>query len=143
MGPQAFIVDTNVLVSGVVSGNPESPPAKIVSAMRDGGIAYLLSSALMNEYRTVLLRPKTAKAHGLSANETIRLLRQITAKGLWREPAARGMAPDPGDHHLWDLLRPDEGAILITGDRLLLGNPPDGRAVITPRDYIEQFAGIG
>lgn len=128
-----FIIDTNVLVAGLITSQPSSPTAQVLDAMLDGRLLFLLSPALLREYRQVLLRPKLVRLHGLGENEIDRLLTELTANALWREPAgdSHESAPDPGDDHLWALLGSEPDAILVTGDGLLLDNPRSGRVVIT------------
>lgn len=135
--PSLYIIDTNVLVAGLVTKDGASPTARLVDAMLDGAIFYLLSPALLQEYRSVLLRPRIAKLHGLNSGEIDFLLTDITGNAIWRESEETSSSPppDPGDAHLWNLLHLEPGAILITGDRLLIANPLGGRLLITPADY--------
>lgn len=131
-----LIVDTNVLVAGLLTPRAESPTARLLDSMLDGSLFFLLSPALLAEYRAVLLRPRIAVAHGLAESDVDALLLEITANALWREPqAAEVTAPDDGDAHLWALLACEVDAVLITGDALLLHAPLDGRAVIRPSEY--------
>ncbi len=129
-----FIIDTNVLVAGLITGDPASPPARILDAMLDGGLPYLLSPALLEEYRTILLRPKLRRAHSLTGIEIDTLLTEIVANAIWREPPndAAHPAPDSGDEHLWTLLANEPSSVLVTGDRLLLENPRTGSAIVLP-----------
>ena len=53
-----LIVDTSVLVAGLLTRDPTRPTAWFVDAMLKGRLMYLLSPALLEEYRRVLLRPK-------------------------------------------------------------------------------------
>ncbi|MGB5727593.1 MAG: putative toxin-antitoxin system toxin component, PIN family [Thiogranum sp.] len=138
MIPRFLIIDTNVLVSGILSNNIDSPTARIVNAMLDGRIMHLLSPALLQEYREVLLRPKLRKLHGLSKAEVDQILSEITANAIWREPAESRSAPDPGDDHLWSLLQSTD-AILVTGDQLLLDNPPRAASTILPKTCVTEF----
>ena len=105
--------------------------------MLGGGILFILSQALLSEYGTVLLRPRIAKHHGLRSDEVDVLLTEITGNAIWREPSevSSSTSPDTGDTHLWDLLHSEPRAILITADRLLIANPPDGHRLITPAEY--------
>ena len=132
MTVRLFIVDTNVLVAGLITSQPSSPTAQVLDAMLDGRLLYLLSPALLHEYRQVLLRPKLTRLHGLGEVEVDRLLTELTANALWREPpdANQPSSPDPGDDHLWALLASEPDAILVTGDGLLLDNPRVGSGVI-------------
>ena len=135
--PSLYIIDTNVLVAGLISSNPASPQVRILDAMLNGEIIYVLSPDLLAEYRAVVLRPRISKIHRLAVDEVEVLLTEIAGNAVWREPDLESnlRAPDPGDDHLWHLLDLEPPAILITGDRLLLTNPPVGRSLITPAGY--------
>jgi putative PIN family toxin of toxin-antitoxin system len=133
-----FIVDTNVLIAGLISSQAESPTVKIVDAMLGGRLIYLLSPELLQEYRAVLLRPKLTGLHGLNAQQVDCLLTEITANAIWRETpdVSNESVPDPGDSHLWDLLETEPTAVLVTGDRLLIENPPPNRSVASPASCV-------
>ena len=134
---QLYIIDTNVLVAGLISSQKDSPVLAIVDAMLKGEIIYVLSPALIQEYREVLLRPKLSKIHGLNEEEIDQLLTDIIANAVFCEPP-EGLekAPDLGDNHLWDLLQDNSGSILITGDKLLLKKPLKGASVIAPSQLV-------
>lgn len=135
---RTFIVDTNVLISGLITSQVESPTAKILDAMLGGRLIYLLSPALLQEYRTVLLRPKLLQLHGLSEQQVDSLLAEITANAIWHEVTVDSTesVPDPGDRHLWDLLATEPAATLVTGDRLLIENPPSQKSVASPASCV-------
>ncbi len=139
MTPAVFVVDTNVVVAGLITGSSQSPVATILDAMLAGQLLYLLSPALLDEYRSVLLRPRLTRLHGLTDAEVDRVLVDLAANAIWREPNQAPAAPDPGDDHLWALLNAFPGSRLVTGDRLLLENPPAHSSVITPANCVERF----
>jgi len=143
MSPTVFVVDTNVVVAGLISGSRGSPVVAVVDAMLAGSLAYMLSPSLLAEYRRVLMRPRLGVLHGLEEPEIDRVLVEVTANAIWREPdaVASAPAPDPGDDHLWALLSEHVGAMLITGDRLLVENPPAENRVISPRGWVTAFEG--
>ncbi len=132
MTARLFVIDTNVLVAGLISSQPSSPTVRILDAMLDGQLLYLLSPELLSEYREVLLRTELARLHGLDEQQVDTILTELTANALWREPdrAHAESAPDPGDDHLWALLTCETGANLVTGDRLLLEHPRSEGTVI-------------
>lgn len=130
------VIDTNVVVSGLISGDPQALVCRIVDGMLAATFVYLLSPALLDEYRAVLLRPKIQKLHGLNPKEVDRILSEMVINAIWREPDLSVAAPEPGDDHLWALLSAHKGSILVTGDRLLLDNPPDFASVISPRSFV-------
>jgi len=138
---QAAVIDTNVVVSGVLSGDPDSPTAWILDSMLKGVFSFLLSTPLLAEYRQVLLRPRIRSLHGLTEEEVDALLTEIIVNGIMREPEIRTKAPDPGDNHLWALLESQERAVLVTGDRALIKNSPAHLSVMSPAQFAAMFGG--
>jgi putative PIN family toxin of toxin-antitoxin system len=139
MTPPVCVVDTNVLVAGLITNPDQSPVAWILDAMLSGKLVYLLSPELLDEYRAVLLRPKLTTLHGLSDAEVDRLLVEMAANAMWREPQCTSPAPDPGDDHLWALMDSLSGSMLITGDRVRLENPAQTGSVIFSKTCVERF----
>ncbi len=137
MTKTVYVIDTNVLVSGLIGTEPDSPPVRIVDLMLDGGFLYSVSPELLREYAGVLHRPRIARIHKLTDDELDRLLTDLVANSVWREPIETETAPDPGDNHLWTLLRAHPRACLVTGDQLLVSNPPAHARVVSPRRFIE------
>ncbi len=129
-----FIVDTNVVVSGLLTSQVDSPPARILDGMVDGSLRFVVSIELLTEYRAVLLRPVIAARHGLSSAEIDTLLERMVLHAEVREPdeGSKGRPPDPGDSHLWALMDAEPAAVLVTGDRALIDAPPSGRSVLSP-----------
>ncbi len=141
MSGRIFIIDTNVLAAALITAESNSPTARVLDSMLSGGLFYLLSAELLREYRSVLLRPKLSRLHGLSEAEIDRLLTEITANAIWREPPPDPdqSSPDPRDAHLWSLLATEPTAVLITGDRLLIEKPRPHSSVISPATWAEHF----
>ncbi len=134
------VVDTNVVVGGLLTADPASPLAQIVDGMLAGRFPFLLSPPLIAEYRAVLLRPKLSALHRLSEDELEVVLMELAANGIWREPLPQTInagAPDAGDNHLWNLLSTGDATVLVTGDQLLLERPPAFASVLSPRSFVE------
>ena len=133
-----WIIDTNVVVSGLISPATDSPTARILEDMLTGQLVFVLSPALLAEYRAVLLRPNITKRHGLAEPEVDQILIELTANAKWSQPDQDDahVAPDNGDAHLWALLTMHPEASLITGDRRLIQNPRPGSKIISPSDYV-------
>ena len=131
------VVDTNVVVSGLIGADANSPPARILDAMLDGRLIYLMSEPLLQEYSSVIRRQSLVRFHGLKSQEVDILLIELVANAMWRAPVPADDAPDAGDQHLWALLAAYPQSQLITGDRLLLRKPPAGISVISPRRLVE------
>jgi putative PIN family toxin of toxin-antitoxin system len=138
MRARAFVVDTNVVVAGLLTRDPASPTVRVLDGMVEASFSFLLSTALLAEYRAVLLRPKISSRHGLDEDEIDSLLTEIVANAIVREPGSSPQeAPTRQDQHLWDLLGTERGTVLITGDQRLLANPPKGASVISPSSFVE------
>lgn len=136
------LVDTNVVVSGVLAADQASPNGLILEAMLAGTLHFVLSEALLAEYREVLLRPAIAVRHGLTEAEVDALLEDLVVNaGLPDLTAAHGNpadadagAPVPGDEHVVALLRAAAAAVLVTGDRRLREAVSGRRSVFTPAE---------
>ncbi|HET6654852.1 MAG TPA: putative toxin-antitoxin system toxin component, PIN family [Gammaproteobacteria bacterium] len=132
-----WIVDTNVVVSGVIASDSGSPVAVILDRMLSAGIRFALCEELVAEYRDVLRRPRIQRLHSLVDDQVDQLLTALIERAVLADITTRTeKAPDPGDHHLWRLLAalPDSG--LVTGDMLLIRNPPPDAFVLTPGDFL-------
>lgn len=139
MPRKVIIVDTNVVVSALIGSDSNSPPARILDAMVEGAFPYVMSTALLNEYSSVLRRPAVVRQHGLTNTEVDLLLTNLTEDAIWNQPVISSMAPDLGDNHIWALLESQPHAQLVTGDKLLIDNPPSGAIVISPRNVLEMI----
>ncbi|MDE2772754.1 MAG: putative toxin-antitoxin system toxin component, PIN family [Gemmatimonadota bacterium] len=131
-----FVVDANVIVSALIGSDSKAPPARILEAMLDGSLLYLMSGDLLAEYASVLRRPRLVRLHGRSEEEIDRLLVELTGNAIWREAPAGDTAPDANDNHLWALLASWAGSRLVTGDRGLVEGASAGRLALSPRDFV-------
>ena len=142
------VIDTNVVVSGLLAATAGSPTARILDAMADGTLHCILSDDLLAEYRAVLLRTAIAARHGLSEAEVDAVLEGIVANAGWREPAgapadltsAHPGAVAPGDEHVLALLEAEPRAVLVTGDRGLRDSVAAWRTALTPAELVARFA---
>lgn len=135
-----FIIDTNVVVAGLLTGHANSPVARILDGMLSAAFAFVVSEALLAEYRTVLLRPKLCKLHGLTESEVDTILTDIARHAIALTPSGgpnmTSNAPDPGDQFLWELLNTRADLVLVTGDKLLLADPAMQQRVIVPQAFM-------
>ena len=67
------VIDTNVLVSGLLTRNEFSPTLKILKLLADNTITHVYSSEIIKEYREVLLRDK----FGFSQNTVDMIINDI------------------------------------------------------------------
>jgi putative PIN family toxin of toxin-antitoxin system len=137
--PPTAVIDTNIVVAGLLTAEAGSPTVRILDGMRKGAFPFLLSTALLAEYREVLLRAKIRKVHGLSEREIDLLLTEIATHAIVREPEAASGAPDSKD--LWALALSVPGSALVTGDLTLARKPPPGSNVLSARQFVEALPG--
>ena len=136
MSRRAVVVDTNVVVAGLLTGNDMSPVARILNGMLAAAFPFVVSQALLGEYRTVLVRPGLRKLHGLTVAEVETLLTDIAQHAIVLAPVATRPAPDPGDQLLWELLAAKSDLLLVTGDKLLLRHAGMRGRALSPSEFV-------
>lgn len=138
MTSRLWVVDTNVVVAGILAAQTDAPPARILHRMLVGTLRFAVSVELLAEYRAVLLRTKIRARHGLAVSEIDAVLEALAINAVAADISRRcEAAPDPGDDHLWRLIAETTAVGLITGDMLLLKNPPADVRVLTPRGWVD------
>lgn len=133
MARPVAVVDTPVVVAGLVAGDPGAAPAGIFDAMLAGRLVVLLSSRLLGEYREVLMRRRVRRAHGLSAAQVDDLLADLAQLArVVDPPAVSSPLIDPRDAHLYHLLLTHRDAMLVTADESLAAKV--GRRAVAPEE---------
>jgi putative PIN family toxin of toxin-antitoxin system len=132
----AVIVDTNVVVAGLLTLHDTSPVARILDGMLIAAFPFVVSEALLAEYRTVLVRPNLRKLHGLTIAEVEIILTDLAQHAIVLAPVAAAPAPDPGDQLLWELLAARSDLVLVTGDKALLRAVGMQGRVISPQAFL-------
>lgn len=133
------IVDTNIVVAGLLTSRQQAPVARILDGMLAARFPYVLSEALLAEYRDVLARPKLRKAHGLDQQQREVVLTEIAQYAILLQPLEAHPAPDPRDQHLWELLSVRQDLRLVTGDKLLLDDIPMRPRVLTAEQFVADW----
>lgn len=109
------VIDTNVLVSALLSKHEDAATVQVVDRIFVGEIVPLISEKIMDEYEEVLHRPKFH-----FPKEVIRrLLEAMRQNGVDIEPVITGeILPDPKDLVFYEvaMTKQDEDAYLVTGN---------------------------
>ena len=131
--PQAWVVDTNVLVSAVLT--PGGTCDQIIRAAVDGKIRLAWNASMVAEYRAVLLRPK----FGLSKTAVSALLAAFGPAG---QVSLREVPPlpDPDDEVFLAAALATADKILVTGNRAHF--PPDRCApvrLLSPAEAVQEL----
>lgn len=138
----AIIVDTNVVVAGLLTSREDSPVARVLDGMLAAAFPFVVSEPLLAEYSAVLERPALRKLHGLSTGEIETLMLTLAAHAIVLIPVATQPAPDPGDQHLWELLAAHADTRLVTGDKLLMGRHAYASRVMTAQESMQELDAI-
>jgi putative PIN family toxin of toxin-antitoxin system len=137
-----YVIDTNVMVAGLLTGHADSPVARILDGMLTAAFPFVVSEALLAEYHAVLVRPKLCKLHRLSVAEIDIILTDMAHHAIVLPPSSsanNSVAPDSGDQFLWDLLASRPDLVLVTGDKLLFQDEAMQGRVILPQSFVAQW----
>jgi uncharacterized protein len=127
------VVDTNVLVSALLTINPESATTAVLKKIMAGEVIPVYSQKIIDEYRDVLYRDKFR----LDGNTIEVVLKSIEKFGLYFEPSESGeILPDMKDLPFYEVVLEikDNDGYLITGN---LKHFPHKSFIVTAREFIE------
>ena len=127
------VIDTNVLVSGLLS--PFGPPGAIVGLITAGSLCPCHDARVLAEYNDVLRRP----AFPFAEEEVAALMAQIRAGGelVAAKPLPLPL-PDPDDEPFLEVAAAAMAEFLVTGN--LKHFPRDRRqgvCVVSPREFLD------
>ena len=124
------VIDTNVLVSALITRNPESATAKVVRLLLDNEFVPLYDADIITEYEDVLHRSKFP----ILPEVADALISYIVEHGV---EASRvnfdESMPDEDDRVFYEVTLSKEDSFLVTGN---LKHYPTSPRVITPADFV-------
>lgn len=127
-GPTHIVLDTNVLVSGLLS--PHGAPARILDLVINGSVIVVLDARILSEYADVLRRDKFSFPKDM-VNEIITF---IERDGIITSPRPLTCTvPDPGDLPFIEVSRHADVPI-VTGNLRHFRN--SGACVMTPVQFL-------
>jgi uncharacterized protein len=129
------VIDTNVLVSGLLS--PSSNPSLVLKAIAERLIRPCISDPILREYRDVLARPKFR----FSERTVTELLYLIRDRGEMQPPVQSDHdGPDPGDFMFMHCAVTGQASYLVTGNKRHFPTQFYGSArVVSARQLIDQL----
>lgn len=127
------VIDTNVLVSALLSSSSFSNPFIILEAIYERKIVPLYNNEILSEYRNVLSR---AKFH-FSDKQINLVLKSIIEYGIKTEPISNDIEeqrfPDPKDIVFYEVKMSIDDSYLITGN---IKHFPSEPLVVTPSQMV-------
>ena len=125
------VIDTNVLVSGMISNNPSSPTVGVLKCVDNKTIVPLFCDEILHEYDIVLHRKK----FNLPEDEINAVLEEIVALGLNSSRiTSNEQFPDPKDVVFYEIALSKENSYLITGN---IKHFPKVDFVVTPAEIMK------
>ena len=124
------VIDTNVLVSALLTHNLGVATAKVLDSIAKGDITCVYNEDILMEYREVLHRPKFK----FPERKVNSLLAFITQKGIHSDRIPfDGDMPDEKDRPFYEVSLSVEDSFLVTGN---LKHFPVTPKVVTPSQII-------
>ena len=124
------VIDTNVIVSALLTHNPMVATAKVLDYLSEGRIATVYNEDIMSEYQDVLYRKK----FHFKEDKILMVLNYIRHYGIHcdRIPYAGDM-PDEKDRPFYEVSLSIDDSFLVTGN---LKHFPATPKVISPADMV-------
>ena len=124
------VIDTNVLVSALLTHNLGVATAKVLDSIAKGDITCVYNEDILMEYREVLHRPK----FNFPERKIDSLLTFITQKGIHSDRVPfDGNMPDEKDRPFYEVSLSVKDSFLVTGN---LRHFPVTPKVVTPSQFI-------
>ena len=126
------VVDTNVIVSALITKNPQSPPNLVLREMLDGKIIPLYHADIIEEYREVLSRTK----FHLKEETIQKVINSIISNGIEVNPTPTGeILIDMDDLIFYEVAmeKRDDDAYLVTGNQK---HYPVKDFIVTPSEML-------
>lgn len=127
------VIDTNVLVSSLLSKHKDASTVQIINAVFSGTIIPVFNNEILLEYYNVLHRPK----FGFAEDDIQNLLNAIREHGVFTEQlTTRVDLPDPKDIVFYEVVmaKRDENAHLVTGN---IKHFPKEPFIVTPNELLD------
>ena len=124
------VIDTNVLVSALLTQKGDTATVKIIEKVLLGEITPIYSSEMIKEYRAVLSRKK----FGFSPKLIDELIKFIEKQGVMQEIISSGITlTDMDDLPFYELVLQNKETYLITGN---IKHFPNQSFIVTPREFL-------
>jgi len=142
--PVRVVLDTNVLVSGLVAG--QGVPRQILDAWVEGCFTLVTSLYLVEELVHVLSYPRIAKRLRISSEEVEALLAALLSQAevVPGHLCLPGVTRDPKDDSVVACAKEGQADCIVSGDQdLLVLGEYEGIQVVTPRQFMQSILKSG
>ena len=128
------VIDTNVVVSGMISSNPDAPTVGVLDCLGNKTITPLYCKKILEEYESVLSREKFR----LPKEKVEKFIKMMKSDGISsnRRPSKEYFT-DPKDIVFYEVALSKEDSFLVTGNNKHF---PKVDFVVTPAEMMEIVA---
>ena len=131
------VLDTNVLVSGLIFGGT---PGLILSAWADGAVSLVLSPEILDEYRRVGLELAIGREPLEAALDKLLTLLAVNATIVNAPSLPEQVCEDPDDDKFLAASLAGNAPIIISGDKHLLRvSGWQDVEVLKPRAFVDRY----
>ena len=125
------VIDTNVIVSAMLSKNSDSSVIKVLNAVLSKRIVPMYNLEILSEYREVLARKKFRLPPLLVSS----VIDQIEKQGISSERVCSNESfPDTDDRVFYEVALSKDDAYLVTGNARHF---PKTRIVVSPSEMLD------
>lgn len=136
------VLDTNVIVSGIVAFHKPTPPAQILKAWRAGKFQLIVSSHVLDELKSTLEKPYFAQR--ITPQQVARTITLFKEEAIVTPitTTLQGVATHPEDDLTLATAVSANADYLVTGDQPMLrkvGNTYQGVNLIAPIAFLKML----
>ena len=125
------VIDTNVLVSGLITHHPDAATAKVVRLLLENAFVPMFDADIIAEYEDVLHRSKFP----IQKNVANALIAHIIENGVEASRVnSMETMPDEDDRVFYEVTLSMENSFLVTGN---IKHYPNSPRVISPSDFVK------
>ena len=124
------VIDTNVIVSALLSRKRDAATVRVLKAVQNGLILPLVHQQIIDEYKDVLCRPKFRLPNQL----VYAITEQMKSTGLFLDRTqSNEIFPDPKDVVFYEVALSKKDSFLVTGN---IKHFPKNPIVVSPAEMM-------
>lgn len=124
------VIDTNVIVSALITQHSDSATVKVLKYIKDKRICPLYDADILDEYKAVLQRKKLH----INSDAAQAVIDIISANGMnVQRHQSNIVMPDEDDRVFYEVSLSKDDSFLVTGN---LKHYPISPRIVSPRDFV-------